>query len=399
MVIFQSWSVILLWLNVFIHVVSGTKTTVTKSRTTLAFPPDHDEQQQKNHHQYLRHSTNSQQPYRLRRDHTLMMTMAEEEEEFGRRQNMKPHSVSTTKLLPSLFSDEIIGVSGSVTSSTSTRPIERRRSRRNQRQVHSLFSSDTSHSRRQTTAIEDRKSAEDLLDEILIENRMLEMSTSMSMSMPASSSSTSIDGRTDDSSTSSVVEGRVEQPTRVEVTTPNTITTPVPEEEKVAIDTSTVVLSYQAIPGTCSGSHHGVGCARLVEESNTTSASHREIGGNPNSLLNCFDISPFVDGNTTKTQLSEIRFWVGESTDLPADVSIQVWDTINGTIESGPHTIVFEQDVLDFVPGMNTVMLDIADGNDSFIPESGVVCVGVHSASLTDGIRIQTESPPTSSLQ
>jgi hypothetical protein len=130
------------------------------------------------------------------------------------------------------------------------------------------------------------------------------------------------------------------------------------------------------------------------------------MGGNPNTLLNCYDVTSFATidesdtiaatgTNTTRVvELKEVKFWIGESSDLPRDLSVRVWDSVDGTIGSGPNNLLFEQDVLNYSVGENTIFLDVVTGDGSLIPENGVVCVGVYSESVEDGLRIQTESPP-----
>eukprot|EP00529_Nitzschia_sp_RCC80_P011139 CAMPEP_0113484580 /NCGR_PEP_ID=MMETSP0014_2-20120614/24034_1 /TAXON_ID=2857 /ORGANISM="Nitzschia sp." /LENGTH=630 /DNA_ID=CAMNT_0000378185 /DNA_START=162 /DNA_END=2054 /DNA_ORIENTATION=- /assembly_acc=CAM_ASM_000159 len=168
--------------------------------------------------------------------------------------------------------------------------------------------------------------------------------------------------------------------------------------EELDVDRFDVVLTYQNEPGVCSGSASGIGCAG--------EASGSDMGGNPNTLLNCYDVTSFtiVDdesdptaedtNSSTIVELKEVTFWIGESSDLPRDLSVRVWDSVDGTIGSGPNNLLFEQDVLDYSAGKNTIFLDVATGDDSLIPENGVVCVGVYSESVEDGLRIQTESPP-----
>jgi len=168
--------------------------------------------------------------------------------------------------------------------------------------------------------------------------------------------------------------------------------------EELDVDRFDVVLTYQNEPGVCSGSASGIGCAG--------EASGSDMGGNPNTLLNCYDVTSFtiVDdesdptaedtNSSTIVELKEVTFWIGESSDLPRDLSVRVWDSVDGTIASGPNNLLFEQDVLEYSAGENTIFLDVATGDDSLIPENGVVCVGVYSESVEDGLRIQTESPP-----
>eukprot|EP00529_Nitzschia_sp_RCC80_P011030 CAMPEP_0113455824 /NCGR_PEP_ID=MMETSP0014_2-20120614/8572_1 /TAXON_ID=2857 /ORGANISM="Nitzschia sp." /LENGTH=639 /DNA_ID=CAMNT_0000347261 /DNA_START=413 /DNA_END=2332 /DNA_ORIENTATION=- /assembly_acc=CAM_ASM_000159 len=167
--------------------------------------------------------------------------------------------------------------------------------------------------------------------------------------------------------------------------------------EELDVDRFDVVLTYQNEPGVCSGSASGIGCAG--------EASGSDMGGNPNTLLNCYDVTSFTtidesdataEGTSSSTivELKEVTFWIGESSDLPRDLSVRVWDSVDGTIASGPNNLLFEQDVLEYSAGENTIFLDVATGDDSLIPENGVVCVGVYSESVEDGLRIQTESPP-----
>ena len=168
--------------------------------------------------------------------------------------------------------------------------------------------------------------------------------------------------------------------------------------DELDVDRFDVVLTYQSQPGVCSGSASGIGCAG--------EATGSDMGGNPNTLLNCYDVTSFAtvdEGDTITTtgtntsrvvELKEVKFWIGESSDLPRDLSVRVWDSVDGTIGSGPNNLLFEQDVLDYSVGENTIFMDVASGDGSLIPENGVVCVGVYSESVQDGLRIQTESPP-----
>jgi hypothetical protein len=198
----------------------------------------------------------------------------------------------------------------------------------------------------------------------------------------------------------------VEQSDPAENPPPSNATT---SNATVDVDSFDVVLTYQGVPGVCSGSVSGIGCAGEAPPSTTGGT----MGGNPNTLLNCFDVTTFVatagqsagigapnsgsmtgTGNTTVIQLKEVRFWIGESSDLPPDLSVRVWDSVDGTVESGPNRLLFEQDVLKYSVGENTVLLDTAAGDDTLIPPDGVVCVGVYSESIEHGLRIQTEASP-----
>jgi hypothetical protein len=105
-------------------------------------------------------------------------------------------------------------------------------------------------------------------------------------------------------------------------------------------------------------------------------------GGNPNDIVNCFSAANI--GLTPPFQLTAIRFWMGDSTVPPADLSIQVWA---GTVGFGPTTTnLYSQELQGFVAGENTAHLD-----ETLLMFDAEFCVGVKSVSMTDGLRIQTD--------
>ncbi|KAL3919488.1 MAG: hypothetical protein SGILL_003727 [Bacillariaceae sp.] len=139
-----------------------------------------------------------------------------------------------------------------------------------------------------------------------------------------------------------------------------------------------MVLSNQGTPGTCSGPSNGVGCA---------SESQEMQGGNPNDIVNCFDVTTL--GLTAPFELKAVRFWVGDSSLPPADLSIQVWQ--RSADGAGPSdTNLYNQDLVGYIPGANTATL-----TTPLTVTDQEFCVGVKSASMTDGLRIQTDSGTT----
>lgn len=132
------------------------------------------------------------------------------------------------------------------------------------------------------------------------------------------------------------------------------------------------ILSVQEKVGVCSGPSNGVGCA---------SESQEVQGGNPNDIVNCFDVTSV--GLTAPFQLTAVRFWVGDSSLPPADLSIQVWE---GFIASGPTNNLYSQLLTGYVPGENTAQLSA-----TLLIFEVEFCVGVKSESLTGGLRVQTD--------
>jgi hypothetical protein len=147
----------------------------------------------------------------------------------------------------------------------------------------------------------------------------------------------------------------------------------VPASSQLAENDSVKVLSLQQQAGVCSGPSNGVGCA---------SESDEMQGGNPNDIVNCFSVAG-VD-LSPPFQLAAVRFWLGDSTVPPADLSIQVWA---GTVGSGPTTKNLHSQTLDgYVSGENIVRLD-----EALLLFDAEFCVGVKSSSIEDGLRIQTD--------
>ena len=133
------------------------------------------------------------------------------------------------------------------------------------------------------------------------------------------------------------------------------------------------VLSVQEVEGECNGPSNGVGCASETAEMQ---------GGNPNDIANCFDVTTV--GLAVPFELNSVRFWVGDSTDLPADLSIRVWE---GTVATGPTTnVLYTQELSGYNSGQNNVFIttDLLIFTNEF-------CVGVTSVSMDDGLRVQTD--------
>jgi hypothetical protein len=111
-------------------------------------------------------------------------------------------------------------------------------------------------------------------------------------------------------------------------------------------------------------------------------------GGNPNDVVNCFDVSTV--GLGAPFQLTAVRFWMGDSTLPPADLSIQVWE---GSVATGPsETNIYSQELVGFVSGENTAAV-----TTTLLIFDQQFCVGVKSASMTDGLRMQTDGGATDS--
>jgi hypothetical protein len=132
------------------------------------------------------------------------------------------------------------------------------------------------------------------------------------------------------------------------------------------------VLSLQDIVGVCGGAPNGIGCA-----------NEPVTMGNPNDLVNCYNITNF--GGFAPYFVDAVTFWVGNSIDLPGDMSVRIW---NGSTGGGPTSLLFNQSIPtgDYRIGKNTFNL----GTDVEIA-SEEVCIGVFSMALMDGLRIQAE--------
>jgi len=136
------------------------------------------------------------------------------------------------------------------------------------------------------------------------------------------------------------------------------------------------VLTFQEIPGVCNGPVNGVGCASVDPDTN-------EPGGNPNAIVNCFNINEFEV--TIPLQLESIRFWIGESAALPPDLRINVYA---GTQANGPmdNIILYSEELSGYVLGENLVDLDTP-----LLVFQEQFCVGVASIAPDGGLRIKTD--------
>ncbi|KAG7369274.1 hypothetical protein IV203_032017 [Nitzschia inconspicua] len=156
-------------------------------------------------------------------------------------------------------------------------------------------------------------------------------------------------------------------------TLPNGYPTVPPDVSDAQTDTNVRVLSAQQTPGVCNGPSNGVGCA---------SESQEMQGGNPNDIVNCY--SAAATGLSPPFQLTAVRFWMGDSTVPPVELSIVVWA---GTVEFGPTTTnLYSQPLHGYAPGENTAQL-----TETLLIFDAEFCVGVKSTSMTDGLRIQTD--------
>jgi hypothetical protein len=130
----------------------------------------------------------------------------------------------------------------------------------------------------------------------------------------------------------------------------------------------------QSEVGVCGGDTSGVGCADIAGNGSE---------GNPNDIVNCYDVTEF--GGSAPFSLESVRFWIGDSVPLPSDLSIRLW---NGTVDGGPtDEILLTQELSVYDIGENTV-----DLNSSLDIVSNEICVGLFSANITEGLRIQTEN-------
>jgi hypothetical protein len=104
------------------------------------------------------------------------------------------------------------------------------------------------------------------------------------------------------------------------------------------------------------------------------------VAGNPNDIVNCFDVKDI--GGQAPFSLNAVRFWIGTSIDLPADLSIRVWSSVSGS----PGTQLREQSLTGYTKGLNRFDLStpLEITSDEF-------CVGLFSIDPTGGLRIQNE--------
>ena len=138
------------------------------------------------------------------------------------------------------------------------------------------------------------------------------------------------------------------------------------------------ILSYQNVTGVCAGATDGIGCAD-IDGTGTQ--------GNPNDIVNCFDVTEFV-GGPEPFFIDGVRFWIGESIPLPTDLSIRIWE---GSPDGGPTMgeLPLVQQPLDMDSigfGANTVEL-----NEPFQLNTTGICVGAFSEDPMEGLRIRTE--------
>jgi hypothetical protein len=132
------------------------------------------------------------------------------------------------------------------------------------------------------------------------------------------------------------------------------------------------ILSLQASFGVCAvNSTNGIGCAR------TSSGA----AGNPNDIVNCFDVKAL--GGSAPFSLDAVRFWIGTSVALPADLLVRAWTSVDGR----PGTVLHEQALVGFLPGMN--MFNLTNPPEI---QSDTFCVGVASEDTSSGLRIQNEA-------
>ena len=153
-----------------------------------------------------------------------------------------------------------------------------------------------------------------------------------------------------------------------------TIIQPVPTSPPSARPTIfQTVLSLLNQTGVCGGGVSGIGCADLT--GNGTQ-------GNPNDLVNCFNISDF--GGTAPFFVDSVRFWTGQSIPLPSDLNIRIWDrSVGGTPTGNP---IITQAIFNYTIGENNFKIDppVQITTDN-------VCIGLYSATIADGLRIRAE--------
>eukprot|EP00934_Nitzschia_sp_Nitz4_P002163 Nitzschia sp. Nitz4//NODE_590_length_10398_cov_65.316349//4897//6201//NITZ4_additional_000085-RA//1//CDS//3329531986//2163//frame0 len=129
-------------------------------------------------------------------------------------------------------------------------------------------------------------------------------------------------------------------------------------------------LSYNAVTGTCAGNVNGLGCAGPTS------------GGNPNDLVNCFTASDF--GVTTPFVLDSVRFWVGNTPVVPADLAIKVWtDVVGGAPGDTP---ALTESITGYSFGENEFAL-----TTPMTITTDEVCVGLFSGDTSSGFRLRNE--------
>jgi hypothetical protein len=134
------------------------------------------------------------------------------------------------------------------------------------------------------------------------------------------------------------------------------------------------ILSLQNEVGVCDGTSEGIGCA---------DSGGLGISGNPNDLVNCFNVTDF--GASIPFFLDGIRFWIGDSIPLPSDLSIRVWEGLPSLGPSGGEPI-FSQQVESFAFAENVVELTMT----LELFTTGI-CVGVFSEDPSSALRVRTE--------
>jgi len=253
--------------------------------------------------------------------------------------------------------------------------------------------------RRSGRTFEDRNPTAELQSEDRLEElpfyweRMLQLQSSMDLSETPSRAPTS---KPSGSPTMTIQPS--EQPSSLPTPEPSTIPTPSPTETASANPTPipterpslmpsngptlsqipsneptrfSTTLSLQNEVGICQADVNGVGCA-AVEADGT--------GGNPNDLVNCFNITDF--GGTTPYFIDSVRFWLPDTIPLPLDLSVTVWNNGgNGPIGSP----IYREEVFGFAPGENFFPLSPTEFDASLI------CIGLFSGTATSGLRVLTE--------
>jgi hypothetical protein len=194
-------------------------------------------------------------------------------------------------------------------------------------------------------------------------------STSVPVSEPPAQPSTSLPVSEPPAQPSTTVP----EPTTSQPSATVPVSNPTVQPSAVVPEKIERVLSVQETEGVCNGPSNGVGCASESEEMQ---------GGNPNDIANCFDVTTV--GLAVPFELTAVRFWVGDSADLPADLSIRVWE---GTVATGPTmNVLYTQELSGFTSGQNNVFL-----TSELLIFQTEFCVGVTSVSMDDGLRVQTD--------
>lgn len=106
------------------------------------------------------------------------------------------------------------------------------------------------------------------------------------------------------------------------------------------------------------------------------------IGGNPNDLVNCFNVADF--GGTAPFFVDQVRFFIGESIPLPSSLSVRLFAASPSGLPV--ETPLFEEIVPNLIIGENTVSLSSA-----FEVTTQEICVGVFAGNEIEGLRIRNE--------